>query len=179
MSTTLIELHNTLYDWLYSVIPNRTAIASNNNAEVPNHPYLTFGIKRIEVAGNPVSHIDDNDVETIEQRHTMTVGIECVGDGTLGHSCESDIRYIASTLHSQKRYLDLWRVCGFGQIQIQPQNITSSMLGTNRARWNFDFIIHAIINSSIDNADYIENAHLVVIDAENDDVISDTLVTRR
>ena len=180
MLTTIKKIQDACYDWITSVLPDRECIVKKAvDVNIPNKPYVMFGIQQADARANPIVElIDDGLTELITQEHLITISIQVVGDSsqiisgnTVFKSCATDIKTLAATLSSQKRYLDLWQHGGLGGKTIKPQNITTAAYGTNQQRWNMEFTIYADIQTVISDADYIDNVPTKVIDGADKSII--------
>jgi hypothetical protein len=139
LTTTISTLNDTIYDWIFSVLPGRECIIKNNvDDAAPNRPYVMFSLANDQTFSKPVivrTHEPNETVtESIYFRNLFTVSIQVVGNDGPEHSCLADINLLAASIWSQQRYLDLWKISGLGGISTQPQNITSAAYGVNRIR---------------------------------------------
>lgn len=172
LTTTINDINDKIYDWIVSILPDRTCIVKNNTDDAaPNRPYVMFDLQNDQTFSKPIVGINEDLTEFIYQRNLFTVSIQVVGNGDANHSCLDDINQLSASIWSQQRYLDLWRISGLGGISIQPQNITSAAYGVNRTRWQMQFTLYANTRADTVNVDYIDKVPTEVINGENNDII--------
>ena len=176
LTTTISTLNDTIYDWIFSVLPGRECIIKNNvDDAAPNRPYVMFSLTNDQTFSKPVIERVHEPNETVTEsiyfRNLFTVSIQVVGNDGPDHSCLADINLLAASIWSQQRYLDLWQISGLGGISIQPQNITSAAYGVNRTRWQMEFTLYANTRADTVDVDYMDKVPTEIIDGGNDTII--------
>lgn len=152
--TTLDEIRDAVIEWCTSITGRTVVLANTGQQARLNVPYIEVFIDNYDSPVFQKSTIsDDGSKETIAANTFLSITLDIFGENSL-----QDASKLQRSLWSQKRFLDLWLICGLSSVE-NTIDLTSLQTGTRRQRGQFKFLVYCVLSNDFDS-DTIETIEL-------------------
>lgn len=141
LTTTISELEDLFYDYLFAIVPDRDIkYITNGNYPQTNKPSVFIVTNPFIGNTHPVVGRDDGEVETVTQVGAITFTVDVVGG-----SFQADTAKIQGGFWSANFWKTIGTKSGLGEIAT-GQDLSRLETGTIKGRYQFSITLHCILD---------------------------------
>ncbi len=164
-TTTLDELRDAVLAWVQNISGREIVLANSGEGAIPREPYVEVFIELFENPTSQASAIsEDGLVETVTANVRATITLNIYGDNPMQAASR-----LARSLFSAGRYLDLWQVCGLGNVE-NATDLTALQTGALKPRAQMKFNVYSVFSDEFISS-FFEHVKIKVDGKESEDIL--------